>query len=285
MWMRYTNKQKNTLMKTNKWIVLLLLVFCGCANDKLNIENSNNKIKSEDYRLSISPGACFPEVSDKYVYPVVPGMEEWQQLESIDDAYKLCQLPDNVLKSISTPGLIDALIHAPLFTSFYMLSSNSSALKWCGYYDLFNSAKELFLRKDAGDALVAYYNLTCFDCLESLTGKESDMPAEVYQSETYHRMMGLEILFTRQEILDKIESVKKREAVTALLTNYEYNPEYVNGIFPMAYLMFADKYEPIMQYSRDHTEQFKPILEGFLYSFDQVDLIVSFAKNFINNKK
>jgi len=249
-------------MKTNKWIILLLLVFFQCTSGII-IDN--------EYDLSISPGNCFPETSDKYVYPIVPGMIEWQTANS-DELLKFCQLPDDILKSISTPGLIDALIQAPLFTGFYLLSSNASALKWHGHYELFNSAKELFLRKDAGSALVAYYKFVCFNCIDQPFGAYGD----------YERIAGLECLFTKQQILDSMEHIKKKEAVAALLANYKKCPDNVNSIFPMAHIMFADKYDPIVKYSSDHAEEFQYILDGYFYSLDkQVDLIVSFAKKFV----
>ena len=139
MWICYTNRPESMPMKTNKWILLLVLIFCRCVHNSLIVVE-----EVTDNNLTISVYACFPDVNDKYIYPIVPGMKEWQQLESTDDAYKLCQLPDEVLKTISTIGLIDALIHAPMFTGFSMLSGNASALKWYGHYEQFNSAKELF---------------------------------------------------------------------------------------------------------------------------------------------
>ena len=257
-------------MKTNKCFILLLLVFCRCANDMSSGEN--------EYNLTISPGACFPEVSDKYVYPIVPGMVEWQYDYNTENPIdKFCQLPDKVLKSISTPGLIDALIHAPLFDGFYHLSNNASALKWHEHYQNFNSAKELFQRQDAGMALVAYYKLVCYDCLvNKLVG--------IYGE--YERMMGLEILFTVQEILDKMGHNKKKEAVTALLSNYEQY-DYWLSLIPIAHIMLADKYAPIEKYSQDHTEEFQCTLEGYDYPSNpnQWDIIVSYAKDFINDKK
>ena len=180
----FTKKLKNMQMNKN-WIILLFFVFCQCTNDELTT------FIGED-NVTISTGNYFPEVSDKYIYPIVPGMVEWQQLNSTEDAYKLCQLPYGVLKSISTAGLIDALIHAPLFTVFSFISSNSSALKWHAHYQDFNSAKELFKRKDAGNALIAYYKLVCFDCF-------ADASDETYRE--IERLQGLEILFTKQEIL------------------------------------------------------------------------------------
>jgi len=257
-------------MKTNKFIIVIILLFLfgRCANDSM-IEDKSK------VTLTVSSGACFPEVSDKYVYPIVPGMIEWQTAKSTDEIYEFCQLPDSILKSISTPGLIDALIHAPMFTGFYLLSSNSSALKWHGHYGQFNSAKELFQRKDAGDALTTYYKLVSFDCITPPFGASGDC----------ERIMGLECLFTKQEILDKIEHTKRKEAVAALLTNYEQYPDNVNIIFPMAYIMFTDKYAPIMEYYQNHTEKFQYILTGHCYSLDQIDIIVSFAQSFTKNKK
>ena len=254
----------------NKWIILLLLIFCRCTNEISIIEENEDN-------FSISRGDCFPIVSDRYIYPIVPGMIEWQQLESIDDTYKHCQLPDSVLKNISTPGLIDALIHAPMFTDFYTLSNSASALKWQAHYQNFNSATDLFMRKDAGNALVAYYKLVNFDCF---------INTSVGTYREYERMMGLEILFTKQEILDNMEHEKKKEGIAALLANYEQYG-YWHSLFPMAHIMLADKYAPIVQYSQEHIEEFQYTLEGYDYPSNpnQWNIIISYVKNFINDKK
>ena len=256
-------------MQINKnWIILLLFVFCQCTNDE------TTTFIGED-NVTISTGNCFPEVSDKYIYPIVPGMVEWQQLNSTEDAYKLCQLPDGVLKSISTPGLIDALIHAPLFTGFSLISSSSSALKWHAHYQNFNSAKELYKRKNAGNALIAYYQLVCFDCFAD---------ASVGAFREVERLQGLEILFTKQEILDSMSHEKKKEAVKALLANYEQFNN-LHSLFPVAHIMLADKYAPIVKYSKDSSDEFQCTLEGYGYPLNpnQWNIIISYAENFINN--
>jgi len=247
-------------MKTNKWLFLIFLVLIQCTK--------------EPNHSCIS----FPKVKDSYKYPIVPGMKEWQQLKSTDDAYKLCQLPDDIIKSISTQGLIDALIHAPLFTGFYHLSSILSALKWHGHYESFNSAKELFLREDAGNALVAYYKLVRLNCI----------PASWVINEDNERLMGLECLFTKQQILDKMGHTQKKEAVVALLSNYRKCPDNVNSIFPMIYLMFNDKYKPVLDFSKEHAKIFQNILNGYLLDYEefeadlQIELVISFAECFTN---
>jgi len=254
-------------MKTNKiFIILLLCVFCQCTkSDRPTIIGENL-----EFGLTLYSDACFPEVNDKYEYPVVPGMEEWNNLDyDIETPWeKFCQLPDSVLKTISTAGLIDALIYAPLFTGFSMISSDGTALKWHRHYGAFNSAKELFQRENADDALVAYYELVRLNCIKS-------------SSKDTERMEGLEMLFTKQQILDKMGHESKKQAIVALLANYKKFPDDLNRIFPMAFIMYADKYEPIVKYSQDNEKEFNCILNGYFYSFDQADLITSYAENYI----
>ncbi|MDR2117956.1 MAG: hypothetical protein LBP25_00260 [Tannerellaceae bacterium] len=77
-------------------LALLTFLLCRCNSDSIEKEET----------VPAATLDCFPAVEDKYTYPVTPGSEEWQ---TANDVYSLCQLPDSVLKSISTPGLIDAL--------------------------------------------------------------------------------------------------------------------------------------------------------------------------------
>ena len=98
-------------MKMNKFLcILVLLGFCRCTSDF-------------DEIIPVSD-SCFPDVKDKYTYPIVPEMIEWQTAASTDVIIEFCQLPEEVLKTISTPGLIDALIVWIVLWLFY----NSSFL-------------------------------------------------------------------------------------------------------------------------------------------------------------
>jgi hypothetical protein len=252
------------LMKANSFIILILLSFCQCKNDSM----------IEFGRLSVSKDTCLPKVSETYNYPITPGMEEWQKS---DDVYKLVQLPAEVLKSISTSGLIDALVNSPLFAGAYLLSSSSSPVDtWQRHYERFNCAEELFQRKDAGDALIAYYNLVCFDCFK--------LPS-VNVLKIKEQIMGLEFLFTKQAILDKITHIKRQELVSLFLTNYNQMPDDTYRVFPIIWILHADKYSPMMDYYQDKAELFQSILSGYISpTNDQINLIISFAERFINDK-
>ena len=251
---------KDMLMKTNKWIILLLIVFCRCANVKNNVEEC-----TIDCDLCIK----FPEVNDRYVYQS-HGTMEWQ-VESYDDFFNICQLPEDVLGNISTLGLIDAVLHIPCFQGFFILSNNSSALKWNDFYQYFNSANALFQRDDVGDVLVDYYKNVNVKCL--------DIPYGRYGN--FERLLNLECLFTNQAILDKMSQEKKKEAVASILSNYKQCPSNWFCIFPMVYIMYDDQYAPIMKYAQEHVNEFRYILAGEYLSEDLIDIMFSFAKSYI----
>ncbi len=254
-------------MKTimNKLMVLLFLFFCNCSD----VEN-----------MAELSDTCFPNVDDRYEYPVIPGTEEWSQLSSTDEAFQVCQLPDNVLKSISTTGLIDALVHSPLFTGYYLLSSSPPIETWYRHYSRFNSTQELFNRENLGEALVSYYKAIDLDCIES-----TDRDEDYSLTGEYERLMGLEFLFTNQEILVKTGHQKKQELVEAFLTKHEQNKEHWTVIVPIAWVMLDDNYTPMVEYYENNTGLYEQsILLGYVFSTEQSDLIISIANSYINKK-
>jgi hypothetical protein len=252
-------------MKTNKFLILLLPFFCQCASDSMINGTSDSTLRS-------SCESCLPDVSDKYTYPIVPGMIEWNTSE---DVFPYVQLPEDVLKSISTLGLIDALVKAPLFSGLYMLSSSPPIDTWHRHYDRFNSATELFNRKDAGDELIKYYKVVCFDYFNS--NDENFRPFEMSE-----RIFGLEFLFTKQEILDKISHQKKQALVADILSKYKQPDFWADWIehwrigIPLAFIMKSDDFSPMVKYYQDNAD----ISYGYI-SKEQLDTIISYANDYV----
>ena len=255
-----------------------------CVNDW----SAEEETEPTDYGLTISPGACLPEVSDRYVYPVLPGSEEWITNANMGVRLSYCQLPENILKSISTSGLIDALMRNPLFDYRLMGSADIPFVTWQKTYNDFNSAKELFQREDAGNALVTYYKLICDDCIESAEFFLPWIPIELQELRFSRYLNGLDVLFTQQEILDKLKHTKKKEAVAAIFAKCEYDYDKYGEydyfkVFAMVHIMIADGYCPIFKLSQP---QLQGVLGGYFTSsyLDEMDLFVSFAKKYINDK-
>jgi hypothetical protein len=53
------------------------------------------------------------DVKDAYEFPIKPGTEEWKQLEPATIRIAALQIPDAVLASISTEGLLETCLHFP----------------------------------------------------------------------------------------------------------------------------------------------------------------------------
>ena len=197
-----------------KKIVLLLFACCfftHCSNDM------DNDVQNDSEYLLITPGNCFPEAKDKYVYPNIPAMA------SEDEKHQLRQIPDKLLKSLSTYALIQSLIDKPSLQMEYMLSSNSSPVGTSyKIYSNHNSVSELEKRDDKIEALTTYYEAICFDCLQSIEF-------------TYFfsiQMTALEVLFTRDAILGSLNSAQKKQTVALLLDKYKQkkNVQYTRRI-------------------------------------------------------
>jgi hypothetical protein len=88
-------------------------------------------------------------------YSVKPGMEEWQQFKSVDEMYKSCQIPDNIIKIIDTESLVDICFNFPAPPIYPFFNTPQEGFN--SFYSNFNGIRELFNRKDAGHYLLIKY--------------------------------------------------------------------------------------------------------------------------------
>jgi hypothetical protein len=239
-----------------------------------------NEVSQSD--LMFVAGVCLPDVADKYTYP----MEEWANIGSMDEAVKVYQLPDDVLKNISTVGLIRSFLDIPVLHSSFFLSSNTSCIGTMDrIYPFYNSAQELMDRKDAGRVLLAYFDAICFDCLSGQdTIDQMDWDSQVEEAGKQLELMAqlavIQVFFAQQKILDQYNYKDKQKVVSRLLSKYEQIQELsIKGFYDpaalevMACVMYHAQYQPVVEYfgTQHH----------FDITADKVEDIISFAKQFI----
>ena len=295
----------------NKIIVIVTVIslsclFCQCTKHA----GSREENIFPTGEMIITEGDCFPDVADKYVYPIKYGTDEWYML--FPDAEKFIkewQLPDDVLKSISTLGLICSFIDVPyLIMEGYQYSSDSSPLRTSyRIYSQFNSVQELLIRKDAAKALISYYaatKLDCYelfsdcynsytDCYELICGGYEDDCFELLgdcfnilndcreQREFSYRLCALEYLFTMPEILGSLSHIDKQEAVKLLLANSrEYNPDCIRdgNLTVMVWIMYDEMVPYFDKKSLDYIK-YESIIGSLAGD------IISFAESFINKNQ
>jgi hypothetical protein len=256
-------------MKRNKITTYTLFVFfvfflvqCNKAKEDLTPYTTKDG-------LIIRPGNCLPDVKDKYVYRAF-SQEEQANIKTHDDFVNAGQIPENVLKEMSTLGLIRSLLDMPWLNSTYMLSSSTSPILKCAIIlDHYNIPKELFQRKDAFDALLLFYNAISVDCYGSIN--------DVERLNFGSKYMTINVLLSRSEIISKQGHGEKQKAVAALLGNYMKNTSLgLSGgiVEAMTHIMLEDNYPPVLEYRGEYESD-------YFVGQEQIDALVAIAKKYI----
>ena len=264
-------------------VIMLSCFLCQCKSNKVDDgEEVDDREAVEDIEISddliITEGSCFPDVVDKYVYPITP-RSEGRETMTLEEQWKACQLPDDVLKSISSLGLIRSLYDMPRSISLlYIGSSNPSGFSQARALPVrFNSVQELLTREDAASSLMTFYAATKLDCIESWS---------TYSSKVDCQLATLEYLFSFSEILDQLSREDKKKVVKKFLANYEIFFQ-VRGSWPPCVRLMAAMiwvmYDDMLPYFDEK------ILTLAKWSHaginievvDSIDDIIAFAKKFI----
>ena len=99
-------------------------------------------------------------IDTPYQYPIMPGSAEWAQLESRTEMVKRCQIPQNILRRLSTDALLQTILDYPLLFEMRILYwNNNESDKELGFRhiaDTFNGLQEFMRRDDALQTLNKY---------------------------------------------------------------------------------------------------------------------------------
>ena len=88
-------------------------------------------------------------------YPIKPETEKWKSYQNTPDIVRDLQMPEKVLKSISTEELLKICLNYPFFSSY--TASNSPFEGLNRTLDSFNGFEEFSNRKDANNVLFNFY--------------------------------------------------------------------------------------------------------------------------------
>ena len=94
---------------------------------------------------------------DGYIFPITPQdtPEEWRKLKSHQEMVDITQIPEDILETMSTRGLIETCLRYPMLGNMFAYSSYPQGLDVL--HRQFNGLRELRGRADAADELLAYY--------------------------------------------------------------------------------------------------------------------------------
>jgi hypothetical protein len=154
---------------------------------------------------------------DSYRFPVRGGMEEWKTFTSHVQMLEACTVPENVLATMSTEGLIETCMDYPLKNDLgnYNDFQNGFECVMSG----FNGLQELLKRNDAGKKLTAFYRTMkpgAFERNLSIAGKG------FYAFD----IMYVEMMLSQAQVLDNLTAQEQKELLILCLEKAEERTSY-----------------------------------------------------------
>ena len=258
-------------MKIKTLTCILVLLFFSACKGLTDIEEPEDDTDAEYLAKWHSMLAgCLPEVEDRYLYPAVPGSVAWANAAKEGEQYsyagifRAMQLPDDVLKNISTPGLLRSISELP-YTTVTVSGQWSWTVAFHNFiYPRYNSVQEFINRKDAVETLFQYYDAIKFDCVKPLKEVElmEDYDESMYEMRIrgrfYFAIFAVPGFFTFPKILDQLDYADRQKAVAIMLSKYDrmdatLSTTRLSEI--MAHVMYQSNYLPLVEYFQPKIEK------------------------------
>lgn len=219
-----------------------------------------------------------PDASDKYNYPIKPGMAEWNNIRSTDSLFIVSQIPDMILKKISTVGLVQSCIENPL-KLFQFFFSN----RFQGRDELFrrlNSFQELIKRPDGAAILLERYRLMQPCCIVSMVDAEKgDYSLLFYYTE---------ILLSKDSVINQLNTIQKKQLATIIIekdkikvTQSSFGISRTSGIMILSTIMETEFYQLYINDVSKNGDLKTFTQTGILTSSGIYDIVLGHAKKFI----
>ena len=154
-------------------------------------------------------------------YPVKPGTEEWKQFQSNEEKVRACQIPEEVLDSLSTEDLTDLCLRYPLLVDVFAFNFVNMGLD--KLFSDFNGIRALYNREteDVSRILIQRY-IHKIQSLSLLDKEDSNL-------EKFNLIISisvLEVLFSRIELRANESDEILKELLKALVSGYEEEKKY-----------------------------------------------------------
>lgn len=157
------------------------------------------------------------EKTDAYVFPVYEG----EEAQGYDDIVKFLQIPEDVLKNMSTEGLIETCLSYPLFATSMYSNNTSPYVGFKKAIKEFNGLNELVKREDSGKKLLEVY-------------RSVDIDEAVKSSDLYIlRMRYLDYLISDEAILKTLSKKERSDLKELCIENIILKNEKYPNEFPL----------------------------------------------------
>lgn len=164
-------------MKKFLLIILASSLLLSCAeNEALTPESAPDVLKKESNIVG---------KASRFTFDSVINPDVWKTYQSLEEMQAACQIPEKLLKEMTTEEIVRACMTYPLALNYLAYNNEMDGIKIV--MDGFNGFSELRKRADAADKLVAYYENMDVDAIaERVNAKTSRTEAIKEGMSTLH---------------------------------------------------------------------------------------------------
>jgi hypothetical protein len=155
-------------------------------------------------------------------FPVKPGSEKWKSLKSHTEMVEICQIPDNLIHSLSTKDLIDVCLNYPLFFSLTAFNNMQEGFEQVSTE--FNGFKELYQRKDFGKELFILYQNIRIDDVKTLS---TNLDKGRYMFRTFY----LELMLAQNNVFNNLSNTELNELLVESFQKAKQKQESKYSVF------------------------------------------------------
>ena len=157
--------------------------------------------------------------AQSYNYPIRPGDEEWKNFTNSTDMFLACEIPVDVISTLSTRDLVTSVLNYPLIGTIYAYDNLQA-----GFNSLINKSnafKELLLRKDAGRELMNVY-------IKMNPDKFDNSWSEIKKGEYSLELSNIEIILAQEEIQKNLSFYERKNLVRLCLDKFDKKNNHKN---------------------------------------------------------
>lgn len=217
---------------------------------------------------------------DAYEYPIKPGTEQWKAFSSHKEMVEACQIPENILKKMSTAGLVETVLNYPLRLDFVAYNTPQGGM--VAQIEQFNGLSELLKRADAGEKLSARYQKMNPLAVE-------DISTDAQKGDYLYSLSYLESIMAQDSILFNLTENQKVDLLKEASRKYTEKRSspvfgYTNKnatIWLMGKILLHTDFPPFMKEIHQDKSLQKFINDGFYVDSAVLKKIELFANQFL----
>ena len=162
------------------------------------------------YMIFISFSVIGKENKLVWDYPVKPGSKEWNEFTTGQQMLNACQIPQDVLESLSTKDLAEICLNYPLFFQYTAFNDEREGIS--NMIENFNGLKELSRRKDGVKELISIYkNFPIITQVQKKLSKDYDTP---------YKLPFIELLLSNDTFVNQLDSQEAKKFGKIILERY-----------------------------------------------------------------